>query len=356
MTGKRFTKLSAVLGVLAAAGLGTAGCGSSSSGSTSASGSGAAAGKTLKIAFFASASANGFADAVWTSMQTEAKRLGNVQLTELDGNFNATTQFSQAQTAASAKQYNGAVVMANDTVGMAPAVKTLVKSGTVVANVLNPLGPSLRQIAPQVPGVISVVADPAYETTLQAQQVVAACANKNPCRVVVFIGGLQYPFDKIRDQAYRDVFKSHPNIQIVATGQGNYDRNTSLTVMSNILQAHPKFDVLLSAAEQSTVASQIALTKAGWNVPQMVKSGALVINSLGATKQGVAAVRAGDWNLTVGNFPGTAGSIALDQVVRKLRGQSYQTAINLDKVAPVPLVLTKQVLSAHPSFTGQWSG
>lgn len=340
-----------------------AGCGDSDSSSSAAgthSGSGGGnAGKSLSIAYFASASANGFSHAVWEAMQAEAKRLGGgkIELHQLDGNFNATTQFNQAQTAASSKQYDGAVVLANDTVGMAPAVKLLIKSGAVVSNVLNPMGPDLRSLEPQVDGLMSVIADPAYETRIQAQEVIKSCAKKNPCRVVIMIGGLQYPFDKIRYESYKNTLKAASNVKVVALAQGNYDRNTGVTTMSNVLQAHPKFDVLLSAAEQDTAGAEIALKKAGWDVPALVKNGDLVINSLGGSQQGVAAVRAGRWNLTVGNFPATAGQLALRQVVQKLRGQAVaQTTINIDKSTPVPLVLTKEVLDQHPDFTGQWSG
>lgn len=347
----------AVLSVALATGCGDSDSSSSAAGSGSGAGGGDA-GKSLSIAYFASASANGFSHAVWEAMQAEAKRLGGkIELHQLDGNFNATTQFNQAQTAASSKQYDGAVVLANDTVGMAPAVKLLIKSGAVVSNVLNPMGPDLRSLEPQVDGLMSVIADPAYETRIQAQEVIKSCAKKDPCRVVIMIGGLQYPFDKIRYESYKNTLKSAPNVKVVALAQGNYDRNTGVTTMSNVLQAHPKFDVLLSAAEQDTAGAEIALKKAGWDVPALVKRGDLVINSLGGSKQGVAAVRAGRWNLTVGNFPATAGQLALRQVVQKLRGQDVaQPTINIDKVTPVPLVLTKAVLDQHPDFTGQWSG
>jgi ribose transport system substrate-binding protein len=333
--------------------VGVAACSASSSGQASTATGGTRG--ALNIAYFASATANGFSDAVWQAMQAEAKRLGGVNLHVLDGNFSGTTQFNQLENAATSKQYNGAVLLANDTVGSVPAAKSLLASGTVVSNVLNPLGAQLDSLSPQVPHLLSVIAAPSYDTTLQAQQVVTYCQGKPDCRVVIFVGGLQYPFDKVRLNAYKSVLAQHQNIHIVAVDQGNYDRNTSLRAMSDTLQAHPKFDVLLSG-DQMTEGAYIALRQAGWNVPKMVADGSFFIDSEGATVAGVSAVRAGQWSVVVGNFPATAGKLALDQVVAKLRGRPVNTSINLDQVAPVPLVLTKGVLAKYPSFTGEWSG
>ena len=106
-------------------------------------------------------------------------------------------------------------------------------------------------LQPQVPGLTSTAANPpAPRARAQAQQVVQWCAGINPCTVVIFIGQLQFPFDKLRYETYLSVLRKHANIKVVATGQGNYDRGTSLKAMTDILQAHPHFNVLLSNADQ----------------------------------------------------------------------------------------------------------
>jgi ribose transport system substrate-binding protein len=291
-------------------------------------------------------------------MHIEARKLGgNIKLRILDGNFSGTTQYNQLQDAASSHQYDGAVTLLNDTVGSVPAVKALMRSGTVVSNVLNPLGAHLDSLAPQVPQLLNVISAPSYDTKLQARRVVAYCKSKNPCDVVILIGGLAFPFDKVRYNAYRNVLKQYGNIHVLATGQGYYDRAKALTAMSDIIQAHPKFDVLLSGSDQETEGAVIAMKSAGWNPPSMVANGSLFIDSLGGDVEGVKAVRKGDWNLTVGNFPRTAGELALKQVVAKLRSRPVGPAIvNLDKAAPVPLVLTATVLRRYPTFLGEWSG
>ncbi|HVO53288.1 MAG TPA: sugar ABC transporter substrate-binding protein [Solirubrobacterales bacterium] len=347
--------LIALSGVLLAACGGGSSSGSSSGTEASASTEAGASEAPLKVVYFASATANGFSNAVWTSMEKKAEELGNVELSIQNGNFDATTQYNQVQDATTSQQYDGAVLLANDTVGIVPAVEGLIGSGVVVSNVLNPLGPELDSLTPQVEGLLSVIEKPSYATTLQAEEAAKWCEAKDPCRVVLMVGGLQYPFDKIRYEAYKSVLDEHPNIEILATGQGNYDRNTALTVMTNILQAHPEIDALISG-DQMTQGAQIALKNAGYDVKKMVGAGELFIDSEGASKQGVAAVRAGEWNLTAGNWPATAGELALEQVVKTLRGEEVEGNINLAKAAPVPTILTKPVLEQNPTFEGEWSG
>jgi ribose transport system substrate-binding protein len=345
-------------GLVAAALMLVAGCGAGSHASGAAgTTTGAGKVKPLKIVYFASATANGFSNAVWKGMQAEAKALGgDIELQILDGNFDPTAQANQVQDAAASKRYDGAVVLANDTVGIVPSIKSLIASGTVVSNVLNPLGPDLRSLKPQVDGLLNVIADPGYDTTLQAKEVATYCADKPTCRVVILIGGMQYPFDKARYDAYRAVLDAEPNIKVIASGEGNYDRDQALTAMADILQAHPDFDVLLSATDQETLGAQVALRQAGYDLKSRTADGSFYINSLGGSREGIAAVRAGEWNATVGNFPGTAGKLAIQQVVKTLRGGHVERTINLDEAAPVPLLLTADVLSQHADFMGEWSG
>jgi ribose transport system substrate-binding protein len=314
--------------------------------------------KPLKIVFFASATGNGYAAATWKGMQDEAKKLGGrIQLYQLDGNFNATTQFNQLENAASSHQYNGAVTLLNDTIGSVPAVKALLKSGTVVSNTLSPLGPNTDTLTPQVPGVMNVIVKTSYGPTLQAEKAVAFCRGKNPCRVVLFIGGLQYPFDKVRYDAYKRVLNAQKNIKVLALGQGNYDRNTSVTAMSDILQAHPKFDVWLGCCDQMMEGSAIALKRAGWNIPKLVQAGSLYIDVLGGARGTVDAVRRGEWNVVATSFPYTAGKLALEQVVNKLRGKSVTANIDEDKAGPVPVLLTTSDLrKRYPTYEGEFTG
>lgn len=334
--------------VAAAALLALAACGGSSAPSGT---SGSGAHKTYRIAFLASSSQNGYNQAVYQGIKDEAAKLGNIQTTILDGQFDAQVQFNQVQDAVASGKYDGIVIVPNDTVGIAAAIPAAKDKNIPVVTVLFPIGPNLTQLQPQVPGIVATVASPPADgATKQAQLVVAYCKNINPCNVVLLIGQLQFPFDKVRDDAYKVVLEQQANIKIVATAQGNYDRAASLKAMTDVIQANPHIDAVLSNADQQTEGAQIALTNAGRDLSKIYLTGG------GGTVQAVAAVRSGAWKADYLNFPVTMGSGALQQVVNAISGSKVTQVINADMLGPIQPFVDKAVLDAHPAFTGQWSG
>ena len=339
------------LGVLGGVVLLVAACGGGG-GSTGSSGT-----KIYRIAFFAASSQNGFNAAVYQGAADEAQKLGNLPTQIFDGKFDATTQTNQVETIAAAKNFEGAIIVANDTVGIAPAVSKAIAAGIKMCTALFPLGPDLTKLEPQVNGLTCTVANPpAVGAKAQADEVVKFCQDKTPCRVVEIIGQLQFPFDKFRYDTWNADFKDHANIQIVATGQGSYDRNASLKVMTDILQAHPQIDVLLSNADQHVEGAQIALKSHGYDLKSLVGANKLFISGGGATQEAVQAIRNGEWNNTLAYYPYTMGKLAMDQLANALEGKSYQQVVNMDTAASLPPILTKAVLDAHADFKGEWSG
>lgn len=308
-------------------------------------------GANLNVAFFAASSANGFSQAVWQGIQSEAAKVG-AHATLYDGQFSSSVQLTQVEDATTSGKFNGFAIVANDTVGIASAIQsawTTAKIPTVTT--LFPIGPNLASLDPQVPGIIGTIArPPADGAKLQADSVVSYCQTKNPCRVVILIGQLQYPFDKLRYDTYVSVLKPHSNIQVVAMGSGNYDRNTSLKAMQDILQAHPQIDAVLSNADQQTEGAVLALQSAGIDPKSIYLTGA------GATEAGIAAVRAGTWTNDLADYPFSMGTNAVDVLVKYLQGNTAPVVINEDTFYPFSPLVTPDILKANPTFIGEWKG
>ncbi|MEU9889795.1 sugar ABC transporter substrate-binding protein [Sphaerisporangium sp. NPDC051011] len=304
----------------------------------------------VRIALLASSSQNGFNKAVYDGAVAEAKQLGDVEVTIFDGKFDSQTQFNQLQNVASQNKFDGIVIVPNDNVGIAAAVPAAAQAKIPVVTVLFPIGPDLTKLTPQVPGIVSTVAsDAEADAKAQAEDVVKYCEGKSPCKVALLIGQLQFPFDNLRYKAYRSVLDQHANIKVVATGQGNYDRDTSLKAMQNILQANPKLDVVLSNADQQTTGAQIALESAGIDLSKMYVSGG------GGNIEAIKQVRAGKWAADLVNFPVSMGKVALEQVVNAVKGKPVTEVVDADKLGDVPLIVNKEILDQHPDFTGEWS-
>ncbi len=337
----------ALVASVAVAAVALAACG----GSKSPSDADGATGKSYRVALLASSSQNGYNQAVFEGMQKKAAELGNVKVTILDGQFDAQVQFNQVQDAAASGKYDGIVIVPSDTVGIGAAIPDAKAKGIPVVTTLFPIGPDLTKLEPQVDGIISTVASPPAEgATKQADLVVDYCKDKNPCNVVLLIGQLQFPFDKLRYDSYKAVLSKHSNIKIVATAEGNYDRDTSLKAMTDVIQANKQIDVVLSNADQQTVGAAIALKNAGRDLSAMYVTGG------GGTTEAVQAVRSGEWKEAYLNFPVSMGEAALEQVMNALTGKPVTAVVDADNIGPLAPFATKADLDAKPDFLGQWSG
>jgi ribose transport system substrate-binding protein len=326
-------------------------CGSDDDGGAGGGGASDSGGETFSVAFLAASSQNGYNKAVFEGIENKAKELGNVEAKILDGGFDAQVQFNQLQDAAASGQYDGIVIVPNDTVSIAGAVGAAQSADIPVVTALFPIGPNLTQLEPQVDGIVATVASPPADgARKQAELAAEYCADKDPCRVMILIGQRQFPFDKVRYDAYREVLDEHSNVEVVATLEGNYDRDQSLKEMQDALQSNPEFDVLLSNADQQTAGAQIALENAGIDPKDIYLTGA------GGTKEAIKAVRDGTWKADYVNFPVTQGEQALEQLVNALEGNEVKPVVDSDAEAPFDPFVDKQSLEEQPDFTGQWSG
>lgn len=305
----------------------------------------------LRVAVLAASSQNGYNQAVYQGVREGADDLGvHIEPKLLDGQFDSGTQLSQMQTAVASGLYDGIIVVPHDGPSLTAAFP--VADGIPVVTVLNPIGPEIDTLEPQVEGVTSTVAvAPSTAAAAQADQLVDYCADRDPCRVVLLVGTLSSPLDIARRDAYTSVLGRHRNIEVVATAEGDYDRDTSLTAISNILQSHRDIDAVLSNADQQTLGAQFALESAGIDPSEVYLTGG------GGTRDAIKAVRSGEWHADYINFPVSMGSAAFEQLHNALTGKDVKTVVDADKVRPgVEPYATAETLRESGDFVGEWNG
>ncbi len=301
-----------------------------------------------KIAFFAASSQNGFNQATYEGVEEKAAELG-YETAIFDGKFDAAHQYSQIEDVLVSGNYEGFIIFPNDTVGIAGAFEQVIAAGIPVATVLFPVGPDLTTLEPQVEGITTTVASPPVDgATFQAESVVEHCAGKDPCNVVIIIGAKIFPFDNLRLETFQAVLAEHDNINVQAVGEGWYSPETSLTAMTDILQANSDVHVVLSNADQHLAGAEIALEAAGYNVPDLYMSGG------GAAAIAIDAIREGRWDATLAYFPKTMGAMAMEQIANAIEGKPVTAVINMDEAGPVQAMIDKAVLDANPDFKGEW--
>lgn len=305
----------------------------------------------VRLAFLAASSQNGYNDATWQGVQAAAEEAGNVEVEIFDGEFNAATQYSQVEDIIAGGRFDGIIVAPNDTVGIATALEEATSAGLLVASVLFPVGPELTVMTPQVPGLTTTVAsNPVTGAAAQADEVIKFCEGKDPCRVVIMIGQLQFPFDNLRYQTMVDTLKPHANIQVVATGEGSYSPDASLTAFQDILQANPEVDVVLSNADQHLLGVEIALQDAGIPIEPIY----LIGGGLNAIT--VEKIKEGLFDATLSGFPRSEGYYAAQTLIKAKRGEAVENFIDPADMATNPLVVTKEWLDANPDFKAEWEG
>lgn len=326
--------------------LATAACGDSSG-----AGSGDA---SFSVVFLAASSQNGYNQAVYEGIQKRAAELANelditIDTKIQDGQFDANTQLSQLQNAGTTGQADGVIVVPHD--GPALGAAFPLGNEVPVVSVLNPIGPDITKMEPQVEGVVSTVASPpAHGATLQAEAVVDYCTDLDPCKIGLLAGLLNSPLDIERIDAWEKVLEEHDNITVVGTVEGAYDRDKSLTAVTNLLQANKDINGILSNADQQTLGAQIALENAG------IDPSSIFLTGGGGTTEAVTAVREGKWTNDFLNFPVTMGERAVEQLVNSLRGESVEAVVDADSLIDIGPIADKEELDANPDFQGEWNG
>jgi ribose transport system substrate-binding protein len=269
-------------------------------------------------------------------------------VTVFDAVYDASKQLTQVQDAITSKKFDAFVISAVDGNALVPEIKKAISAGIRVACISAPCGPDLTSLKPQVKG-LTVHAGHSFVTSgrIIGDQIVAACATLDPCKVVYVPGLFSYPGDKIRIDALHATLGKHRAIEIVSEQEGKYLAETARTAMLNILQAHPDVNVAATSGDQMAFGIEQAVNAAHLD-------GKLKIIGNGASVLGVSAVRAGRWYATIVLLPSTEGRVATDSVIRAARGAvGLPTSIDVQRLSPIGPFVTKATVG---TFKPEWRG
>ena len=352
--------LPAVAGVLV---LGTslAACGSDSdgdSGSTGSSTGASSAGsdKPVRIAMLGYDNKNNFTQWWWEGAKEEAKKQG-VEVTLVDGKFDAKAQAAALENTATSKKFDAVAVLPVDGQSLLPVVKQAgdsglkVISGATLGNVQES-----NKLDPKIPQVQSVVG---YETSFQAEifakNIKAACEAKNgpgaPCKVGIMPGAAKFPTDALQFQVVKDSLKGDKNISISIAPDGGYARPGGYKSMTTYLQSHKDVDVMHANGDQMIAGAVQALKEAGKTPGKDV-----YLSGYGGTTEAFEGIRDGSWFGTSALYPQRQARTMVDLATKAVRGEEVPPTYNLLTEPDGTLVqLTKPILDEHPDLEGEWS-
>jgi ribose transport system substrate-binding protein len=146
-------------------------------------------------------------------------------------------------------------------------------------------------------------------------------------RVAVLEGIPGHETGDSRLRGFRDAFKPHPGMTIVASQPANWERDQGFTVFQNMLQAHPDIDALFAANDLMALGAVEAIAAAG-------RTGRIRVVGFDALEDARKAIEAGRMEASVAQSPYDMGRIAVESAARLLKGESLPA----DQTVPISLV------------------
>jgi ribose transport system substrate-binding protein len=302
--------------------------------------------KTINVAVFLASAANTYWEAELLGAQAVAKKYPNVKLTVFDAKFTTNVQVNQLRDALVSKKYQAWFIGPNDGGPLTPTIKQAIKQGVKVGCSLVPCGPNIRDVNVQIPGQVIFVGLGFFPNgQLLGQGVVRACQGINPCKVLWLPGLPTLPLEVARQAGLYGVLKPHANIKVVAVAAGGYLAAPALKATSNILQAHPDLNVVVSSGDQMIAGAFKAEQLAG-------KAGKVSNIGNGCTYEAKQLILKGQESACSVYLPQTEGELVVQALVNAVNG-STKTGIyiNANKYSPIGSLGTKSNIA---KFTPQF--
>lgn len=311
---KRMIRIAAALGVSAAI---IAGC---SSGGSAAPTSGGDTGAKLKIGVTFPI-LDQFLQTVADGMQAKADELGNVELNIVAAEEKTDKQLAQVENFISQK-VDAIVIIPVDTDAAGPMTEAATKAGIPLVYVNR--RPSDLPTDGSIPYVGS---DSLYAGTVEMEQLAKLAGGKG--NVVILIGDPANEAAVLRTQGCKDVVAKNPDMKVIKEQAGNWYREEGLAIMENWLQSGDQIDVVCANNDEMALGAIQALKNAN-------KLDQVLVGGVDATADALAAMQAGELEVTVFQDAAGQGGGGIDAAVKLAKGETVETD---NGIVDVPYVL-----------------
>ncbi|MBP1848205.1 ribose transport system substrate-binding protein/inositol transport system substrate-binding protein [Rhizobium petrolearium] len=161
--------------------------------------------------------------------------------------------------------------------------------------------------------------------TLETQEAcrLLKAAGKTEAKIVVLLGELSNQASRMRTQAIKDVIAT-PDCRFMSIAEeqvGNWSRTQGADLVTNWLSAGIKFDAVLANNDEMAIGAIQALKAA--NVPM----DQVIVGGIDATQDALAAMAAGDLDVTVFQNAAGQGKGAVDAALKLAKGDSVEKKV-----------------------------
>jgi ribose transport system substrate-binding protein len=265
------------------------------------------------IAVFTKNLTNPYFQAVRVGTETAAKKLGvNVIQYVPTKPDSIPEQLSQVEDVI-VKKPNAIVFIPVDYKALVPAVEKINAAKIPVTNITD------RSAAGDF--VAFVGADDYSIGLAVGKRLLDAMGGKGNVIILEGVKGSLTSTNRVR--GFNDALKEYPNVKLLASQPGNFQRLNALQVMENLMQSFPQIDGVLAANDPMAVGAIEALEAANRK--------ALVVG-INGSKEAVDLIKSGKL-LASGDFNGfIQGCIGTEIAVRNLRQQSTPKEVMLKPI------------------------
>jgi len=265
------------------------------------------------IAVFTKNLTNPYFQAVRVGTETAAKKLGvNVMQYVPTKPDSIPEQLSQVEDVI-VKKPNAIVFIPVDYKALVPAVEKINAAKIPVTNITD------RSAAGDF--VAFVGADDYSIGLAVGKRLLDAMGGKGNVIILEGVKGSLTSTNRVR--GFNDALKEYPNVKLLASQPGNFQRLNALQVVENLMQSFPQIDGVLAANDPMAVGAIEALEAANRK--------ALVVG-INGSKEAVDLIKSGKL-LASGDFNGfIQGCIGTEIAVRNLRKQSTPKEVMLKPI------------------------
>ncbi len=162
--------------------------------------------------------------------------------------------------------------------------------------------------------------------TLETKEVCRLLSGKgkNPARIYVMMGELSNQAAVMRTQDIKDVMKSgecQVELQIIDEQTANWSRDEAQDLMTNWLSTGEKFDAVISNNDEMALGAIQAMKAANVSMEDVIVGG------VDATQDALAAMEAGDLDVTVFQDAAGQGKGAVDAALKLAKGESVDQKV-----------------------------
>lgn len=188
-------------------------------------------------------------------------------------------------------------------------------------------------------GQAFVASDEKESGTLQTQEVcrLLKAAGVSEASAVVLMGELSNQAARMRTQDIRDVIGTADCsfIKIVEEQTANWSRTQGADLMTNWLSAGVKFDAVISNNDEMAIGAIQSLKNSGRKMDDVIVAG------IDATQDALAAMAAGDLDVTVFQNAAGQGQGAVETALKLAKGEAVETRVYVPFELVTPENLSK---------------